>query len=114
MESENLNFYPLYATETRQEAYELTRELNRRAGVPGIAKAAKPEPGALPKPYRYMVLTTSETLRKNHELVHEVRLVIRHPRFPMFWLAKEWCFDVLIASIEALTRLVRKLKGETA
>ena len=109
-----MNCYALYATETRQEAYDLTSELNRRAGVPGIAKAAKPEPGALPRPYRYMVLTTSETLRKNHELVHEARLAIRHPRFPKILLAKECFFDILIASLAALTRLIRKFKSAMA
>ena len=109
-----MNYCPLYATETRREAFALTREINRRVGIPGIAKTAKPEAGVLPKPYRYIVLTTSETLQKNRELVHEVRLAIRRPRFPKFRLAEEWCFDVLIHAIEALTRLVRKLKGERA
>ncbi len=106
-----MKYYPLYATETRREAYALMRELNRRAGTPVIAKTAKPEAGALTKPYRYMVLTTSETLAKNRELIHGVRMMVRPPRFPKFWLVKEWCFDVLIHSIEALTRLIRKLKG---
>ena len=104
-----MKFYPLYATETRCESSRLAGELNFAVRA-AVAKVARPEAGILKKPYRYLVLTTSETLAKNTDLLRVVRASVAPPRRPKLRLAKEWCFDVLIASIEALTRLIRKVK----
>ena len=108
-----MNYYALYATETRQEAYDLASELNF-AFETAVAQVARPESESLKKPYRYLVLTTSETLRSNRDLLRIVRASVVPPRRPKRQLMKEWFFDVAIGTIEALTRLIRKLKGETA
>ena len=105
-----MKLYMLYATETRGEAFELARLLNRRLGI-GITKVARPEADILEKPLRYMVLTTSETLAKNRELIDDVRTAVMPPRFPKLQLVREWFFDTLINFLEALTRLVAALKG---
>ena len=108
-----MSYYILFVTETRREAAELAGELNFAVRA-AVAKVARPEAGILKKPYRYLVLTTSETLARNRDLLRVVRAGVIPPRFPKILLVKERFFDVLIASIEAPTRLVRKLKGETA
>ena len=51
---------------------------------------------------------------KNSDLLRVVRASVDAPRFPKLRLMKERFFDVLIDSTEALTRLVRRLKGATA
>ena len=109
-----MNYYVLYATETCREASELAKELNRVSAVANIALVARQKSGNLKKPYRYFVLTTSETLRNNSDLLRIVRASVNPPRLPWFRLAREWFFNVLINSIEALTRWIRKLKGARA
>ena len=108
-----MKFYTLYATETRCEAAELAGELNFAVRA-AVAKVARPAAGILKKPYRYLVLTTSETLRNNRDLLRVVRAGVDRPRLSKLLLAKEWCFDVLIRSTEALTGMIRRLKGLTA
>ena len=105
-----MKLYLLYATETRGEAFELARLLDRRVGA-GIAKVGRPDADILEKPLRYMVFTTSETLAKDRELIDGVRAAVEPPRFPKLRLVREWFFDALINSLEALTRLVATLKG---
>ncbi len=105
-----MDYYILFVTETRLEAAKLATELNHALAAV-VAKVARPEAGILKKPYRYLVLTTSETAAANRDLLRVVRAGVEPPRLPKLRLIKEWCFDVLISSIEALTRLVRKLKG---
>ena len=108
-----MNCYILYATETRCEAAKLAEEVNFAVRA-AVARVARPEPGILKKPYRYLVLTTSETAAGNRDLLRVVRAGIDSPRSPKLQLAKEWFSDALTGSIETLTRLTRKLKGETA
>ena len=98
--------YALYLTETRGEAFELSRLLDRRVGI-RITKVARPEAGVLARPYRYFVFTTSETLTKNRELIDGVRAAVKPPRFPKLHLAREWFFDTLINCLGALTRRQR-------
>lgn len=106
-----MNCYILYVTETRGEAAELARELNRVA-APDRALVAGPAAGSLKKPYRHLVFTTSETLAKNGKLLLAVRARVDAPRFPTLRLAKERAFDVLTRAVEGLTRLIRRAKGE--
>ena len=108
-----MKLYLLFATETRGEAFELARLLDRRVGVE-IAKVGRPDADILEKPLRYMVFTTSETLAKNRELLDGVRAAVEPPRFPKLRLVKEWLFDAAIDAIEALTRLICKVKGAGA
>lgn len=105
-----MKYYPLYATETRCEATALARELNWAIAAP-VAEVARPEAGSLNKPYRYLVLTTSESLRDNRDLLRIVRAGVLPPRFPKLRLAKEYFFDALIDTIGGLTRLIRRMKG---
>lgn len=105
-----MNYYALYVTETRCEAAELAGELNYAVRA-AVAEVARPEAGILEKPYRYLVLTTSETVAGNRDLLRVVRAGVEPPRSPKLRLAKEWFFDVLIASIKGLTRLIRRVKG---
>ena len=108
-----MSYYILYVTETRCEATALAGELNFavRAAVAGVAR---PEAGILKKPYRYLVLTNSETAAGNCDLLRVVRAGVNPPRRPKLLLAKEWFSDALTGSNGALARLIRRLKGETA
>ena len=106
-----MKYYPLYATETRLEATDLAQELNRAVAVTDLALVGRPAAGSLQKPYRYLVLTTSETLARNRDLLRVVRAGALPPRFPKLRLAKEYLFDVLIDTIGGLTRLIRRMKG---
>ena len=101
-----MKYYILFAAITRREAGDFARAVNREAGVPGFAKVARPERGALPMPYRYIVITTSETLRTCADMLDAARAGVRPVRFPRLQLAKERFYDVLIGAIEALTRAV--------
>ena len=105
-----MKYYPLYATETRCEASDLARELNWAVAVADLAQVGRPAAGGLQKPYRYLVLTTSETLARNRDFLRVVRAGVLPPRFPKLRLAKEYFFDVLIDTIGALTRLIRRTK----
>lgn len=105
-----MSYYILYVTETRCEAAELAREVNFAVKT-AVAKVARPEAGSLKKPYRYLVLTTSETAAKNRDLLRVIRAGVEPPRSPRLLLAKEFLFDVLIGFLEWTTRLIRKLKG---
>lgn len=109
-----MKYYPLYATETRIEATDLARELNWAVAVADLALVGRPAAGGLQKPYRYLVLTTSETLARNRDLLRVVRAGVPPPRFPKLRLVKEWLFDAAIDAIGALTRLIRKVKGAVA
>ena len=108
-----MSYHILYVTETRCEAAALAGELNFAVQA-AVAKVARSEAGLLPKPYRYLVLTTSETLAANCDLLRVIRAGVEPPRFPKIRLAKERFFDVLIDSTEALTRLIRRLKAAVA
>lgn len=99
-----MKLYLLYATATHGEACELAKLLDRRAGVSGTLKVARPEPGILESPYRYMVLTTSETLAKNRELIDGVRAAVKPPRFPLLAKIGDRLFDALVDCLEALAR----------
>ena len=67
-----MSCYVIYVTETRCEAAELAREVNFAVQT-AVAKVARPEAGPLRKPYRYLVLTTSETAAKNRDLLRVIR-----------------------------------------
>lgn len=105
-----MKLYLLYATATHGEACELAKLLDRRVGA-GIAKVGRPEPGILESPCRYMVLTTSETLAKNRELIDGVRAAVKPPRYPLLAKIGDRFFDALINFLAALTRLFATLKG---
>lgn len=96
-----MNFYMIYATETHGEARRLGKEIERRVGA-GAVRIARPEAGVLEKPYRYMVLTTSPTLAKSRDLLHEVRAAVKPPRFPAFAKIGDRLFDTLLTVLHAI------------
>ena len=106
-----MKYHILFATETRCEAYGLVRAINNRFDGSKLALVARPERGALKKPYRYIVLTTSETLTAHRDILRDVRDSVRPPRHPKLQLVKEWGVDATVAGLELLTRIVRRLKG---
>ena len=103
-----MDHYILYLTETRDEAAVLAGELNFAVKAT-VAEVARPEPGSLNKPYRYLVLTTSETLRDNRDLLRVVRAGVGIPRVPLLKLATERTCDFLADAFGALTRRIRGL-----
>ena len=106
-----MKYYAVFATGTRRHAADLAAELNRAMGST-CAKVARPEWGKLKAPLRYVVLWPGCIGIENFaKIVNEVNAAVRPPRFPRLVQLQEWCFDVLIHTIEALTRLIRKLKG---
>ena len=107
-----MNYYILYVTETHCEAAKLAGKLNFAVNA-AVAGVARPETGILKRPYRYLVLTTSETAATNRDLLRVVRAGVEAPRFPKLRLVKEWSADVASGAIETLAQLIRGLKGIT-